>query len=226
MKRLTSERAMFPFWENRIKTLVKQERGAEACKHLVDAQESLLPRSSTINWTPFMRTLCPEIHMMLMVAVAEGSEADSLIQGVTDQNGFESWRLVKQRYDPITESTKTKELDEVLDPPKAKSLGEIPRLIDAWESKCSRLSAENKAVNLRQLRHDVEVVTQNLNLHEQRLRQEPLRMRATELRAQKQKLQERLSVLDQEAKESMLSIPEQRWEILRRVEVFLERSSF
>ena len=32
----------------------------------------------------------------------------------------------------------------MLDPPKAKSLNEIPRLIDAWESKCSRLSAENK----------------------------------------------------------------------------------
>ena len=41
----------------------------------------------------------------------------------------------------------------MLDPPKAKSLSEIPRLIDAWESKCSRLSAENKqSINNENLR--------------------------------------------------------------------------
>lgn len=59
-------------------------------------------------------------------------------------------------------------------------------------------------------RHEVEVVTQNVHLHESRLRQEPLRMRAAELKVQKEKYAERLGVLEQEAKETMLSIPEQR----------------
>lgn len=67
-----------------------------------------------------------------------------------------------------------------------------------------QLSAENKAINLRNLRNEVDMVTQNVQLHESRLRQEPLRMRATELRAQKSKLSERLAVLEQDAKESML----------------------
>ena len=79
---------------------------------------------------------------MMMALVEAGSEADDMINCVTDFNGYEAWRFIKKRYELSTVTALSKKLGEVLNPERAKTLGETINMEDLWKAKIKKLGSE------------------------------------------------------------------------------------
>ena len=70
-------------------------------------------------------------------------EANQVIRGVVDHNGYVAWKRLCDRFNPCTPAFLTAAWREVIRPKKVKDLREAGRMIDAWEQSVARLKNEH-----------------------------------------------------------------------------------
>ena len=70
-------------------------------------------------------------------------EANQVIRGVTDTNGFVAWKKLCDRFNPKTPASLTAAWREVIRPKRVKDLREAGKAIDAWEQSITRLRTEH-----------------------------------------------------------------------------------
>ena len=70
-------------------------------------------------------------------------EANQVIRGVTDHNGYVAWKKLCDRFNPRTPASLTAAWREVIRPKKVKDLREAGKAIDVWEQSVARLRNEH-----------------------------------------------------------------------------------
>ena len=70
-------------------------------------------------------------------------EANQLVRGVDDKNGYVAWKRLYDRYNPKTPASLTAAWREVIRPKRVKDLREASKAIDAWEVKVQILKKEH-----------------------------------------------------------------------------------
>ena len=70
-------------------------------------------------------------------------EASGVVRGVEDMDGYVAWKRLYDKYNPRTPASLTQAWLEVVNPKRAKDLGEAGRMLDAWELKVAALEKEH-----------------------------------------------------------------------------------
>ena len=70
-------------------------------------------------------------------------EANQVVRGVADTNGYVAWKMLCDRFNPKTPASLTAAWREVIRPKRVKDLRDVGKAIDAWEQSITRLRAEH-----------------------------------------------------------------------------------
>ena len=70
-------------------------------------------------------------------------EANSVVRGVDDMNGYVAWKRLYDRYNPRTPASLTQAWLDVVNPKRAKDMRDAGRLLDLWELKVASLKKEH-----------------------------------------------------------------------------------
>ena len=70
-------------------------------------------------------------------------EANSIVRGVEDMNGYVAWKRLYDRYNPRTPASLTQAWLDVVNPKRAKDMREAGRSLDLWELKVAALKKEH-----------------------------------------------------------------------------------
>ncbi|CAD7929187.1 unnamed protein product [Amoebophrya sp. A25] len=144
-------------------------------------------------------------------------EVTYMYQLLKGQNDAQRMELDQLFLEKKGHEEEIKKFDEILDSFTRADEEKLNDLHPEQRLEYDELQAESRKINLAQLRHEVDMISHNLAMGEARLRQEPLRLRMQEHKEKRVQLFSRLSALEQQAKESQLSIPEQRDLLLQKV---------
>eukprot|EP00392_Amoebophrya_sp_AT5.2_P003995 g4000.t1 len=144
-------------------------------------------------------------------------EVQYMYQLLKSQNDAQRMEMDQIFLEKKSHEEEIKKFDEILESFTRADEEKLNDLHPEQRHEYEQLQEENRKISLPQLRHEVEMIGQNLLLGESRLRQEPLRLRMQELKEKRVALFSNLSNLEQQAKEAQLSIPEQRDLLLQKV---------
>ena len=70
-------------------------------------------------------------------------EANSIVRGVDDMNGYVAWKRLYDRYNPRTPASLTQAWLDVVNPKRARDMREAGRALDLWELKVAALKKEH-----------------------------------------------------------------------------------
>ncbi|CAD7934197.1 unnamed protein product [Amoebophrya sp. A120] len=144
-------------------------------------------------------------------------EVQYMYQLLKSQNDAQRMEMDQIFLEKKSHEEEIKKFDEILESFTRADEEKLNDLHPDQRHEYDQLQQENRKISLPQLRHEVEMISQNLLMGESRLRQEPLRLRMQELKEKRVQLFSKLQNLEQQAKESQLSIPEQRDLLLQKV---------
>ena len=90
------------------------------------------------------RRMASTMHEMYSVFVLwTKGEANQVVRGVADANGWVAWKRLYDRFNPRTPASLTAAWREVVRPKKVKDLRDIAKVIDGWEAKIEVLRKEH-----------------------------------------------------------------------------------
>ena len=70
-------------------------------------------------------------------------EANQVVRGVEDMNGYVAWKRLYDRFNPRTPASLTAAWRDVIRPKKVRDLREIGKVVDGWEAKIALLKREH-----------------------------------------------------------------------------------
>ena len=96
---------------------------------LVDAQEKVMQNTAA--------------RVFSALCLLTTDEANSIVRGVDDMNGYVAWKRLYDRYNPRTPASLTQAWLDVVNPRRAKDMREAGRALDLWELKVAALKKEH-----------------------------------------------------------------------------------
>ena len=91
--------------------------------------------------TDWMRRTQSELFGVLMLLTT--GEANMIVRGCTDKNGYVAWKRLYDRFNPKTPASLTAAWREVIRPKKVKDMRDAGKAIDTWEGKVTILKKEH-----------------------------------------------------------------------------------
>ena len=84
-----------------------------------------------------------QAEMFGVLSLLTTGEANVMVRGCIDKNGYTAWKKLYDRFNPKTPASLTAAWREVIRPKKVKDMREAGKAIDAWESKVTMLKKEH-----------------------------------------------------------------------------------
>ena len=91
--------------------------------------------------TDHMQRTGGEIYSVLSLLTK--GEANQVVRGVDDMNGYVAWKRLYDRFNPRTPASLTAAWRDVIRPKKVRDLREIVKVVDVWEAKVMLLKREH-----------------------------------------------------------------------------------
>ena len=91
--------------------------------------------------TDHMQRTGGELYSVLSLLTK--GEANQVVHGVDDMNGYVAWKRLYDRFNPRTPASLTAAWRDVIRPKKIRDLREIVKVVDAWEAKVTLLKREH-----------------------------------------------------------------------------------
>ena len=146
MEKFTGEESKWPEW---VFNLVMKIKTVD--KEVGKAMERIMLQSGTIIEKEVVKQIVNNEQLELkygaelfsILLELTGGEANSVVRGVInkgmDQCGFCSFYALNQRFNPKTPARTLQFLHQVINPPKVKDIRLLPKAIEDWEAKKSKL---------------------------------------------------------------------------------------